>query len=73
MEKEFVIRSYSYCELAMLYFPNSTKKSASVQLGRWIKLNTYLINCLRNAGFKKGQKILTPKQVEIIIIEIGNP
>ena len=73
MEKEFVIRSYSYCELAMLYFPNSNKKSASAQLGRWVKFNTNLINSLRNAGFKKGQKILTPKQVEIIIIEIGNP
>ncbi len=42
MEKEFVIRSYSHCELAMLYFPNSTKKSASAQLGRWIQGNEKL-------------------------------
>ncbi|MFN7326480.1 MAG: DUF4248 domain-containing protein [Chitinophagales bacterium] len=45
MEKEFIIRSYGYCELALLYFPNSNKKSASTQLGRCVsspKNSTFL-------------------------------
>jgi len=73
MEKEFVIRSYSYCELAMLYFPNSTKKSASAQLGRWIRQNERLKKLLIDSGFKPGKKILTPKQVRIIVCLFGEP
>ena len=73
MEKEFVIRSYSYCELAMLYFPNSTKKSASAQLGRWIRGNQKLKNQLMEMGFKPKKKLLTPNQVKLIIEFFGEP
>ena len=73
MEKEFIIRSYGYGELAQLYFPNVTKKSASVQLRRWIVLNKKLSNELIGAGFKPGQRILTPKQVNSIISNLGAP
>lgn len=73
MEKEFVIRSYSYCELAMLYFPNSTKKSASAQLGRWIQGNEKLKNQLTEMGFKPKKKLLTPNQVKLIIEVFGEP
>jgi hypothetical protein len=73
MEKEFVIRSYGYCELAMLYFPNSTKKSASAQLSRWIKCNSELKKQLSDNGFVSGMRILTPLQVKIIIKLIGEP
>jgi hypothetical protein len=73
MEKEFVIRSYGYCELAMLYFPNSTKKSASAQLGRWIRNNEKLKIQLMDSGFTIGKKILTPRQVYILSQELGCP
>jgi hypothetical protein len=73
MEKEFVIRSYGYCELAMLYFPNSTKKSASVQLGRWIRENEKLKSQWLKLGFKPKKKILTPSQVKLLIDTFGNP
>lgn len=73
MEKEFVIRSYSYCELAMLYFPNSTKKSASAQLGRWIRGNEKLKSQLTEMGFKPKKKLLTPNQVKLIIEVFGEP
>ncbi len=73
MDGQFKIKSYAYCELALLYFPNSTKKSASVQLRRWIKLNTKLIQKLKNHGFKPGQRLFTPKQVGIIIQYLGEP
>ena len=73
MEKEFVIRSYGYCELAMLYFPNSTKKSASAQLGRWIKNNEKLKKQWADMGFKPKKKILTPCQVKLIVKLLGEP
>jgi hypothetical protein len=73
MEKEFVIRSYGYCELAMLYFPNSTKKSASAQLGRWIRENEKLKSQWLELGFKPRKKLLTPSQVKLIIDFLGEP
>jgi hypothetical protein len=73
MEKEFVLRSYGYCELAMLYFPNSTKKSASAQLGRWIRANEKLKKQWDELGFKTRKKLLMPKQVELIVDFFGVP
>lgn len=73
MDDKFKIKSYGYGELAMLYFPNSTKKSASTQLGNWIRLNILLKEKLKETGFVSGKKILTPRQVELIIMHIGEP
>lgn len=73
MEQPFKIRTYGYGELALLYFPNSTKKSASVQLRRWIVYNVNLTERLKINGFKKGQRVLTPKQVNMIILYLGEP
>lgn len=73
MEDKFKMRSYGYGELALLYFPNITKKSASSQLGNWIRSNINLKNKLIELGFKPGKRILTPKQVETIISNIGEP
>jgi hypothetical protein len=50
MEEKFRIKSYGYGELAQLYFPNISKKSASAQLRRWIKLNETVLPTLKNHG-----------------------
>lgn len=73
MKDKFKIRSYGYGELALLYFPNNSKRSASTQLGTWIRMNEKLKSDLKNAGFFPGKKILTPKQVELIVSAIGEP
>jgi hypothetical protein len=73
MEKEFTIRSYGYGELAQLYFPLISKKSASNQFRKWIKHNRELQKQLSLTEFSPGQKILTPKQVEIMVKIIGEP
>jgi hypothetical protein len=73
MEKEFMIRSYGYCELALLYFPNSTKKSASTQLGRWVRQNEKLKVQLLELGYKPRKKILSPSQVRLIVELFGEP
>ena len=72
-EKGFVLRSYGYGELALLYFPNSTKKSATTQLRRWIRRNDVLRRSLIQLGFADRQRILTPRQVEEIIKFVGEP
>jgi hypothetical protein len=73
MEETFKIRAYGYSELAQLYFPHITKKSASVQLRRWIFLNKKLETELLQTGFKPGLKILTPLQVSIVVKYFGCP
>jgi hypothetical protein len=72
-EKGFVLRSYGYGELALLYFPNSTKKSATTQLRRWKRRNLELRSTLAQLGFADRQRILTPRQVEEIIKFVGEP
>jgi hypothetical protein len=72
-EETFKVRAYGYGELAQLYFPNITKQSASVQFRRWIVLNTKLQNELMKIGFKPGLRLLTPKQVKLIVDYLGEP
>ena len=73
MDEQFKIKSYAYCELALLYFPNSTKKSASTQFGRWVQKNKTLQKNLYDSGYKPRQKILTPCQVKILTNCFGEP
>lgn len=69
----FLRKSYGFGELACLYLPQITSKSASNQLRNWIKLNQNLQNELTLSGLKPKQKVLTPKQVNIIINHLGEP
>jgi len=73
MEDKFKIKSYGYGELAQMYFPQITKQSATIQFRRWLRINDELQKELNASGFKRFQKLLTPKQVEIIIKFIGEP
>jgi len=73
MEKEFVIRSYGYGELAQLYFKHISKKSATDQFRKWIKSSKKLKYILEELGYKPRQRILTPRQVREIIEEFGEP
>lgn len=73
MDRQFKIRSYGYGELALLYFPNSNKKSASTQLGRWMRQNEKLKMQLLELGYKPKKKILTPSQVKLIVKLFGEP
>jgi len=73
LEKAFVLRSYGYGELALLYFTFSTKKSATTQLRRWIRRNEELLRTLNHLGFAERQRILTPRQVEVVVQFVGEP
>ena len=52
MEKEIVVRAYGYYQLALLYFPNSNKRSASTQLGRLVRQKEKLKMQLCELGYR---------------------
>ncbi len=60
-------------ELGQMYFPNSTVKSASTQVVRWIRRNRPLWDALHAAGYHKGQRLLTPRQVSLVFQYLGEP
>lgn len=53
-------------DLAQQYFPNSTPRSASSQLHRWIILNPELVSKLEELHFVPRQRALTPLQHEAV-------
>lgn len=73
MEDKFKIKSYGYGELAQMYFPNISKKSASAQLRRWIRLSSTVLPMLQTIGYKPGNRLLTPAHVKVIVDEFGEP
>ena len=73
MENPFKIKAYGVGELASLYFPDIEKRSASNQFRKWIVKSKTLKSKLTNADWKEGQKLLTPKQVGILIEFLGEP
>jgi len=70
---KFSFRSYGLGELAMLYNPHLTTPSAVRLFKRWVKYHPDLPLRLHNDGYRPGQRILTPRQVEHIITCLGKP
>lgn len=66
-------RVYGHTELAILYFPGILDKSASSQLSAWINRDKDLLNELLKAGYRKGQRMYTPRQVAILRDHLGDP
>ena len=66
-------RSYGFKELAVLYFPNIAPASASIRLKQWIKDDTELLEALQETNYQLSNRILTPKQKELITISFGSP
>jgi hypothetical protein len=67
------MKSIYLSDLAMLYFPHSTVRSAVSQLRRWILLNTELQIKLEELHYKVRQRCLTPLQKDAIIEHLGEP
>ena len=66
--EEFTIRSYGKSELAMMYFPELSKESALKKFRFWLSLNPRLRSLI-----SKQIRSYTPKQVRLIVREIGEP
>lgn len=66
-------RSYGFKELAVLYFPNIAPASASIRLKQWIKDDSELLEALQETNYQLSNRILTPKQKELITTSFGSP
>lgn len=73
MEEKFRIRSYRFGELAQMYFPSISKKSAAAQLRRWIRTSKTVLPKLENLGYKIGNRLLTPAHGKVLVDEFGEP
>ena len=73
MEK-FTIKSYWLAELAMLYRPRSSQRSATRTLRNWIKKNKELSAELKKMKYdERRTRLLTPNQVCTIVQFLGEP
>lgn len=72
-DEKFKIRSYGWTELALCYHPGLQPESAARMLRRWLLKNAALQDQLKAAGFSKGQRILTPRQVGLMVSTFGEP
>lgn len=71
---QFVIRSYSKKELALLYFPETDNPHTAVNhLMSWIRRCTELKEQLEAMGMKKTAKYFTPREVKAIVSRLGEP
>ena len=64
--KAFEIRAYYKSELAMIYFPDMTRRGAVRRLNNWLKINPRLADLVDVSDF-------TPVQVALIVSEVGEP
>ena len=71
--EEFIIRTYTKKELALMYFPGSYPRTAVNHLMAWIHLCTPLWNELLDMGYRKTSKVFSPKQVKAIVEYLGEP
>ena len=65
--KKFEIRAYTKQELAIEYFPHYNFEKASRKLLEWFRVNPRLKHLIGQRG------PLTPKQVRLIVDEVGDP
>jgi hypothetical protein len=73
MDQIFTIRTYGFGELAQMYFPAVSPKTASTNLNNWIRAAPELREALYEAGRRPGFKILSPAQVRLIVEVLGEP
>ena len=67
-DEKFVIRAYGKSELAMLYLPHHSKGAALKILKSWLEVNPRLQPLAKSKG-----KFYLPKQVKMMVEELGEP
>ena len=73
MDKDFIIRTYTKKELALMYFPDSLPRTAVNHLMSWIQRCTPLWEQLQQMGYFSTSKAFTPRQVRAIVEMLGEP
>ena len=67
-DETFTIRAYGKSELAMIYLPKHSPKTAAMLFREWLKFNPRLRKYV-----DKKSKYFTPRQVSRIVEELGEP
>ena len=70
---DFTIRAYTKKELALMYFPDSSPRTAVSHLMSWIRRCTQLCQQLQEMGYETTCKTFTPRQVKAIVEQLGEP
>ena len=70
-DQSFPNRSYGFKELAVL--PNIAPASASILLKQWIKDDAELLEALLETNYELSNRILTPRQKDLITTSFGSP
>ncbi len=70
---DFIIRTYTKKELALMYFPDSNPHTAVNHLMSWIRRCTQLWQQLLSMGYHVNSKVFTPRQVRAIVEQLGEP
>ena len=65
--------SLSFSQMAAAYAPELCDRAARRRLTSWLRINPQLMKRLQETGFKEKQRVLTPRQVEIIYEFLGEP
>ena len=69
----FKIRSYSKAELGLLYAPQRNKHNAWEAVKNWIDRCQPLSDALLSSGLTLSTRVLSPRQVELIVQHLGEP
>ncbi|MGM9673984.1 MAG: DUF4248 domain-containing protein [Bacteroidaceae bacterium] len=69
----FIIRPYTKKELALMYFPDSSPRTAVNHLMAWIRRCRPLLERLEASGYEKTAKGFTPRQTGTIVEYLGEP
>ncbi len=67
-DEKFIIRAYGKSELAMMYFPKLSPETAMKLLKTWLRVNPRLQHLVGSKA-----KFYTPKQVKMMVEELGEP
>ena len=73
MEKDFMIRAYTKKERTLMYFPDSSPRTAVNHLMAWVRRCTQLWLQLQATGYNTNSKGFTPRQVRAIVEQLGEP
>jgi len=65
--------SYTKKELALMYFPNSSPRTAVNHMMSWIRHCKPLWTELQQTGYYPASKAFTPRQVRAIVAQLGEP
>lgn len=66
-------RAMGKCELAAAYAPDVTQRAAVNRLSAWMHHNPELMAAFAATHYRERQKMLTAKQVGIILHYLGEP